>query len=219
VPFLLTIDLLDRVFEWKMPKRMYIVFLAAGLFLAMFAAWRDEHAKVNQLETSIRELTKPDFAVASPESAFGYDEQADQTLLWIVVGLANRGAASVAGGWKLEFESPRINTTVGFVQLPPETRGRFEGHFADEDSIYEKAMQKPIEKGAAVSGWAYFKIPGKAAFEALDDGTAVLHLIFYDYNNVEHKSESIHIGTRSEEPAYFPGVKGGFHKVGKSKQP
>ena len=41
IPF--AIDLLDRVFEWKMPKRMYIVFLAAGLFLAMFAAWRDEH--------------------------------------------------------------------------------------------------------------------------------------------------------------------------------
>jgi hypothetical protein len=226
IPFV--IDLVDKIWGWKMPKKVYVGFVAMGLFLAMFATWRDEHARANScgdeitnLNKKLDDLTKPDFDISAPQSAFNYDAKSDQTWIFLVVGITNRGAPSVAGNWKLEIESPGLSKTVRFNQLPPDQKGpHLEGKFSDEDSIYEKMMRKPLERGAAVAGWAFFKVPGKEAFKALDNGTAVMHLIFCDYRNTEHKSAAIHVYTEPATPDYFPTVKGGFHvRPGNPKQP
>jgi hypothetical protein len=40
IPFF--IDLIDKMFDWQMPKKLYVVFVGLGLLLAMFSAWKEE---------------------------------------------------------------------------------------------------------------------------------------------------------------------------------
>src|SRR5258707_8674603 len=49
IPFFL--DLVDKMFDWKMPKKFYVVFIAIGLVLAMFSAWREEREGKDNSET------------------------------------------------------------------------------------------------------------------------------------------------------------------------
>lgn len=169
---------------------------------------------------------KVDFVISAPQSAFGYDAKTDQTLFWIVVGVTNRGTPSAAGDWELEIESldqpPSFQTqTVRYFKLPPyPISQQFMGRFTDEDSIYERTMQKAIAPGDAVIGWAYFQIPGVLPFEDLDKGKVMFHLICYDYLNKQHKSAPIYVGKNPAAPEYFPGVKGGFQvRPNAPKQP
>lgn len=41
IPF--AIDIVDKLVDWKMPKRYYAIFLGVGLLLAMFLSWDEEH--------------------------------------------------------------------------------------------------------------------------------------------------------------------------------
>jgi hypothetical protein len=217
-------ELADKIWDRRMPRKVYIWFAIIALVLATFAAWKDEqkradseHTKIDQLQKQIDDLTKPEFSMVAPESAIGYDEKRKMSLLWLAVGITNRGAPSIAGGWKLDLDSPRMHTRVGFSQLPPMPRSvKYVGNFTDEDAIYEKTFNKPLEKGGAEAGWAYFEIPGKAAYEELDKGTVVFHLICYDYLNREHRSEAIHMGQQAEGPQYYPGMKHRFYQRRKS---
>jgi hypothetical protein len=43
----LAVELLDRLFDWKIPRKPWIaIFIVGGLFVSVFGAWRDEHEKV-----------------------------------------------------------------------------------------------------------------------------------------------------------------------------
>jgi hypothetical protein len=43
----LGVELLDRVLDWKIPRKPWIaIFIVAGLFVSVFAAWREERNKV-----------------------------------------------------------------------------------------------------------------------------------------------------------------------------
>jgi hypothetical protein len=176
----------------------------------VFLSWRDQHTIVAQLQAKIN-LAQPKFEIAAPQSGVTYDPHRDLTFLYVLVGITNTGAPSVAGGWRLQFDSPQLHTVTSYSRLPAkQTMQDFEADFKDEDSIYERAREKPIERGAAVSGWALFVIPGKAAAEDINKGRAKMHLICYDYLEHEHKSPAFWPGTEAVPPDYFPGVRGGF---------
>jgi hypothetical protein len=152
----------------------------------------------------------------SPSTGFPNTDKTRLTSVWLLVGISNSGAASIAGNWQLEIESPRIKTVATFSRLPQTTHSpHIQGKFNDEDAIYEKTLQKPIEKGAGVTGWAYFTIPGRVAYEELNNGAAIIHLTCYDYLNKKHTSAAFSPDSKPTTPNYFPGVRGGFHVLDK----
>jgi hypothetical protein len=50
IPFI--VDLADKLFEWKMPRKYYAIFLGIGLVLAMFLSWDEEHHNFSAADTS-----------------------------------------------------------------------------------------------------------------------------------------------------------------------
>jgi len=60
------LDLIDKFFEWKMPKKYYAVFVAIGLFLATFTAWREERNKVREQMAYMSIRTNEPWILAAP---------------------------------------------------------------------------------------------------------------------------------------------------------
>lgn len=43
----LSVELLDRIWDWKIPRKPWIaIFIVGGLIVSVFAAWREEHRKI-----------------------------------------------------------------------------------------------------------------------------------------------------------------------------
>jgi hypothetical protein len=219
----------DKTILERFVPLLWVIGLLCVVY-GFFGAWQDERkivvnrdgqiterdGQITQLKSQIDDLKNPKFFISAPQSAFAYTDKTRLTSVWLLVGISNSGAASIAGNWQLEIESPRIKTVATFSRLPQTTHSpHIQGKFNDEDAIYEKTLQKPIEKGAGVTGWAYFTIPGRVAYEELNNGAAIIHLTCYDYLNKKHTSAAFSPDSKPTTPNYFPGVRGGFHVLDK----
>jgi hypothetical protein len=79
----LLIDWADRFWEWKMPNKWYVRFVALGFFFAMFASWRQEHLQAHE------KLTYLEIDAHAPVSRVPIFKEGEVPA--INLGVANRG--------------------------------------------------------------------------------------------------------------------------------
>ena len=77
-----------------------------------------------------------------------------------------------------------------------------------EDSLYEKAVERPIPKGGQVRGVLLFQFDGVRRDTILTPGTK-FSLKFHDVFGAKSTAETL-MTERSEAPRYLPGMQGRF---------
>ncbi len=70
----------ERLREWKVPKKVYLLILALGLIGSLFAAWRDEHLKVLSQKSYVKAWAEPMYSPGS----FPPDRQLAMNVYWKV---------------------------------------------------------------------------------------------------------------------------------------
>jgi hypothetical protein len=199
------IDLIDRFWEWRMPKKWYAWFVGVGLFLAMFAAWQDQYRDgescrltVKAAEQKVDDLSKPDLkATFFGEFMEGSDNSGNAALIF-QLSVTDTGSPStfslgygrvtLTNGKVIVLkELPRMfGQYVDFHTTPNQP---FDVRLADADRLVLKSLSSPVERGGAASGWIGFVVPGISRSQMSKEGSEI-NVTFYDVNGkpfIAHK--------------------------------
>ena len=187
VPFV--IDLLDRFWEWKMPKKWYAVFVLLGLVAAMHMAWREEREKAVNAAHQLDELTKPILSAwfVSERTVSIAPEDPNSTELIMGLNIVNTGAPTALIGFNariLMANGKQIDVTPVHRTVKPlvitDALGKSQ-QLAPSDYLPEKAGETPLAHNGRVQGYIPYVIRGVNArdFAAMRSDISV---VFADVN-------------------------------------
>ncbi len=227
----MAIFMAEHLMNRSVPWRVIVIILAAGLFIACFLVWRDEHRRVESLEdeksaleaesraqqakSGVNEL--PDFHVALDEVSIGsglYDSTVTAFAL-LVVRITNTGAPSVASEFR--FSATPLGGVPVFgrsqviqdgLAVPHQDIGAVET-IAAADALPQKAQGAPIEKGSQVRGRMLYALPGIEP-EALGAGGTMWELWVSDAWGTWYKGSRRSTGTKGIPLGEFPGLQPRF---------
>jgi hypothetical protein len=160
-----------------------------AFILSAGTAWYLEHQKAEALANDL-DASKPRF---SGEIHYAYPfKLADKSAVLLAATINNTGFKSVARGWRLRYQSKYITLdSVPYERIPNEltVSGDPSGKsfiVRASDSLAERAVSKPIEKGDTVTGWLLFFLPEAKTDEIIVKGNEFT-VSFSDYLGVDKK--------------------------------
>lgn len=156
---------------------LVVVFFCFGAYIA----WSKESEKyLNEKQKH----EQPDFKLTLYDVLTSYNPTMDLTTICMSGVLTNRGAPSVATGWRARYQSPQIDTSIGHSNLPTE---EYDWTLSDGNIVVLKRREllpaktlKVISKGESAHGRIIFEFQGDRRHE-LNNGTAQIWLGCYDF--------------------------------------
>jgi hypothetical protein len=156
---------------------LVVVFFCFGAYVA----WSKERDKYEQ---EARKHEQPNLQLTLHDVLSSYDPNRDVTTVVMSAVLVNRGVATVALGWVARFQSPQIDITIGYRNLPTE---EYEWPLSNgnllilrrQEMLTARTMQA-IEKGHLVHGRIVFEFQGDRRAE-LANGSGRIWLGCYDF--------------------------------------
>lgn len=138
-----------------------LVCMAALMFsVGAFIAWSEENKKY-EIEKAKHDNPNLELEIVSVLTA--YNSTTNVTSLCFAGILINRGSPSIGLGWKVRYQSPSIDLTVGFVS-PPDDEWEWPA-IGDRKLILKRETMLPartltaIERGHSLHGRVMFEIP------------------------------------------------------------
>ena len=188
------------------------ILLSVGLALllvAFYMAWRDEYRKVLSLNQRLSDsepklVGELNYVFAAPA------ENGMTTAVFLSATITNTGFKSAARGFRLHYVSntatlaPIAYSRISETNIPDTATSKV-FTIQPAESLAERALA-PIEKGAPVSGWLLFVVPGSRKDEILS-GTTTLLVTFMDYRgDPTNGLFSMEFKPKSSVAPYTPGL-------------
>jgi hypothetical protein len=177
---------------------LVIVFFCVGAFIA----WLQERKK---FETEALKHEQPNLKLTLHDVLTNYDPNRDITTVLMSAVIVNRGAATIAQGWIAKFQSPQIDITIGYRNLPTE---EFPWPLSNGNTLILKRQEmltvrtmQAIPKGHLVHGRIVFEFQGDRRTE-LANGSGVIWLGCYDFT--ERLTQAMFQGHSIPDLNFFP---------------
>jgi hypothetical protein len=168
--------------RFKVSERRWFWCAGAVCFLlASVRVWTTEQRLVAS--------ATPQFVFSANQTNTFYEKDLNTSLVLIALVVLNRGADSVAVGWKAHYDSPTFRSDMPNVHLTNEQLV-FNQHSATPlawdtaDDLAAKSMT-PIKRGSMVAGRLPLSVPGDRRAE-IQDGTATITITVQDYLGREY---------------------------------
>jgi hypothetical protein len=129
------------------------------------------------------------------------------TEIHIMLGLIDLGIPTSLGGWKLHYESPRLNQWFRYIEIDDHdvcNDRTLAFKFNRANSIYEQTDSR-MEPNTKYRGWARFQVPG-FLYKELGTKEAQLTIEFSDNQGKKYTIIYIGDGETNSKPFYYPGV-------------
>jgi hypothetical protein len=167
IPFLL--EIAEKLWDKKMSRKWYVVFLIIGLFLAMFAAWREKNTEAKDEREKLEKQTVPHLSgeILRP-LALAPGDNGKGTIVTILASIKNTGAPSVARFRSASIVTPSGETFSGRFPTTPSAgvalgdgTGKVVMAFSGNDFLPKLVSYQPIPTGGEPEGFliAYFDKP------------------------------------------------------------
>jgi hypothetical protein len=192
--------------KWEQVPR-WVLWTAAVVCIvfASFRVWSAEHEKY----LAEVERNKPQFILSFGQLFSREGPKSDVTWMMIQTTLLNRGAESVAIGWKAHYKSLTEEKDLEVTVFPEEIK-----YFNIPDSDMMLVLKKSdliivkthtaIKRGQIVSGLLLIDIP-RNMFQEVSKGTAKVIISTEDYLGNRYNGE-FKGSQRKEKFKYFPGA-------------
>jgi hypothetical protein len=198
---LLGITIWEHIRSQNVATIVYGVLVMIFFSFGCYIAWSKERDKF-ELEAVKHEL--PDFKLTLGPVLTSYNPNMDITTICMSVVLLNRGAPSIASGWKARYQSPQIDITIGYFLLPSE---EFDWPLSNGQYLVLKRREliaaktlTAIEKGHCAYGRILFEFQGDRRAE-LANGIGRIWLGCYDYT--ERLTQEIFQGYSTPDLNFF----------------
>jgi hypothetical protein len=133
------------------------------------------------------------------------------TEVHMMLGVIDLGIPTSLGGWRLHYESPRLNQWFRHTEIDDhdvcEDR-TLAFKFNRANSIYEQTDRR-IEPNTKYRGWARFQVPG-FVYKEVGTKDAQLTVEFSDNQGKKYTITYIGNGETNSKPFYYPGVPSPF---------
>ena len=213
IPF--GIELFDKLMKWKMPRKLYAVFVVCGFFFATFAAWKEQHeeafsarAKMADIQGQLDMLKKPILSGEVVMIAVGpAGEHAESCIVSVEVVIKNLGAPTALQKFSLVVKTDGKSIEGEFLPPAHEIELRGDGQFAPrlyfygEDHMTRSLEDRPILMNVPTHAWFQalvelsrdeFRGKGtKVSFGFSDVATGAEHSIEYEYTGKEKPMLSV----------------------------
>ncbi len=178
---------------------------------------RELIAEKRQLETKLKELSFPELCLSADDGiGVGFkdaeDGQPTDVAVFFVACLTNRGAASVADNWEVYItpaggnpERMTIEDHADSVTIKRSFLNRSDFQFSQQQSIREKALAKPIEKGDKIKGFMVCTLATDDPEKYRRPGTKVT-IRFSDVTGREYSCSSPIGELSTSPPTHHPGL-------------
>jgi hypothetical protein len=177
---------------------LVIVFFCVGAFIA----WLQERKKY---EAEALKHEQPNLKLTLHDVLTNYEANRDITTVLMSAVLVNSGVATIAQGWIAKFQSPQIDITIGYRNLPTE---EFNWPLSNGNTLILKRGEmltartmQAIERGHLVHGRIVFEFQGDRRTE-LADGSGVIWLGCYDFT--ERLTQAMFQGRLIPDLNFFP---------------
>jgi hypothetical protein len=209
----------------KISKRVFFAGVIAFLIVAFFMAWRDVREEANGLRQELVSSRKalgeeksrntPNFLGEINEIVNGDPVQGAGSDLFIRMTITNRGAPSIAQGWKLAVKSNTRNSSYMPTSIPDNFSVRNKdgiqmAKFKLSDTIYEKTV-RPIERGGMARGWIRFILPDLTR-KQISGSKTIITVSFEDVERNKYEATMELKGQHSSKPMYLPGSEQPFKR-------
>jgi hypothetical protein len=202
----------EKSISWHLTKWVLLFFVLAAFFLA----WREERHKALALNEELKNKTTEFEKRFKPQLECRFDQwtffevsnKPGKAFLIIQIALKNEGAPSFVEGWQLTLTMPdgkvyqgypTLMTDIPFFDLGPNLR------LYQEDCLYLKHVDDPIETGGRRPGWVLFRFDG--AKDYLYNPNATMDLSYVDVQGTIYHTKQVVHGEGHGESLYFPGFK------------
>lgn len=168
------ISLWEHVRDKALASYLFPIVAALVFCAGAFKAWSEENKKY---ETEKAKHDNPNLELQIVSILTQYNRATNITTLCFAGIVINRGSASIGFGWKVRYQSPSIDLTVGFVS-PPEDEYEW-SPIGDKkpvlrrDTMLPARTLTPIERGHSRHGRVIFEIP-RAREEEIYSGAAMM---------------------------------------------
>jgi hypothetical protein len=190
-----------------------VICLIGGLVLAPYFAYSkvaDERDSAISAQLNSQLQAQAPNLIGTINSVIGGSNKADSATLGVFVNMTvlNRGAPSIVDNFQ-----PFLTISGLRSQLPPyviaddttlHASKTQQIRLTSMDAIYEKRNTIPLERGAQIRGWLYFKVPNMTTDRFFRDGTSV-EVEFTDYLGKSYSASQALSASAHDQFQYFPG--------------
>lgn len=170
----IVISIWEHVRDKALASYVFMLLAAVVFCAGAFKAWLEERKKY---EIEKAKHDNPNLELGIVSILTQYVPAANVTGVCFAGVLVNRGSPSIAVGWKVRYQSPSIDLTVGFVSPVEdeiewtETAGR--KLILKRDEMLPARTLAAIERGHSRHGRVIFEIPG-AREDEIYSGAAMM---------------------------------------------
>jgi hypothetical protein len=210
------LDLIEKLFGWKMPRKHYAIFVGVGLVMAMFSAWNDEHKAVETAkaaqqaaETKLK-TQQPKLEGVIEQTIYGEKSTTHTGMAFLEVEVKNTGGSpSIAEGYLSEIkcgetihqarldmvpDAPQLHRIFASLHLP---KGPLE-----IGPLYRHSGA--ILPGDHIRGWLLLDIPDVKNAHDLAIPSCVWVVSFADIHGNRYEATRTYTGTERKGLQYLP---------------
>jgi hypothetical protein len=190
-------------------------FVRIAFVIAVVMMWLNEHSKVTQLIKLYQETTMPKLEGEIYQTITGQiagtlkdgTQRLGPTGVLLVVSIRNRGADSIAEGYKLQVFDPNSNLIGnGSLQLIPPRFSLGDINLTNEALLVNKTEEIPIPKGGSRKGYLFFIVKDVDVGQLQNLGTKFV-ISFQDIAGKPYSAQAVVThNTITTEPFWFPGT-------------
>lgn len=191
-----------------MSRRFGLGLAVVFLFMAFFKAWRDQYRSRIMADHKLR-IAEPDFVLSFGQIVVKHDSTRDITALLIQSHLLNRGADSVALGWRAHYKSKSyddeatVNVFAEDAISLPFGSNEYKYVIGRDDLMPIKTIRS-ITRGNITMGALFIVVPGNRFDEVLA-GAATITVSVNDYLGKCYSVDYVSAGQKTEQQ-YSAGV-------------
>ncbi len=196
-----SLEISDRLWEWKPNKRLFLVILVVGFFVSIFSAWRDQYRKTKELEAEVANK-KPDLRGRIDHLAAAPHGNGADVLIQAFGELENGGGGpSLAKDWTMKLRFPDSIVVTGAVVVPMPRDAKIvvykqrDGELSVLGNDYwpRSTIEKAIENGGGRSGFVFGVFSGITQKEVVEKLPTVI-VSFVDINGKKTELEKPFFG-------------------------
>jgi hypothetical protein len=156
----------EKFADRQIPMRTFIYILSAGLFIAVFGAWREQVLKVRATRGLHAEIR---------QTAIGQNSQ--QACIVLFLTITNTGSPTIINGLNADiaFEGGKLSDVPAHEFGSDNQMNLPDGSVASiepSDILYEKLVT-PVLTGGLVQGYVQYRLPGISSKQLLENGCQI----------------------------------------------
>jgi hypothetical protein len=204
------LQLAERFSGQNISWQWYASLLILLVLWACFHAWQKERNAALRVAEELEKRHRPQLEGKIHQVAVGViKERSDVAAVTVWASIQNLGMPSIARSWSLLARVPEKGLLVGILQYAEARIIMFqEGHdpivHQNEDVLYNKIAEKPLQTGGEVTGVIQFHLEGVTKEDVYREGT-VFVLTFEDVTDRPYFA--VRVLKPGASPMFLPGMK------------